>query len=133
MAAQLHSLLAGATRTPHLVARPAATVLAEYRPDGDGDLRGAACAGVDTNLFFPEVDEDAEDIEMARAAAEWSERRAKMFCAGCPVRTMCLELALERREKYGIFGGLNAAERAALHRRRQDYAARERRAAGGAH
>ncbi|MFE7526164.1 WhiB family transcriptional regulator [Kitasatospora sp. NPDC057542] len=130
---QLHTLINGATRTPHLVARPAAIVLAEYRPDGDGDLRGAACAGVDTNLFFPEVDEDAEDIEVARAAAEWAERRAKMICAGCPVRTMCLELALERREKHGVFGGLNAAERWSVSERRRKLAARERRAAGGAH
>ncbi|MFG2904029.1 WhiB family transcriptional regulator [Kitasatospora sp. NPDC048286] len=122
-----------ATRTPHLTAGPAVTVLAEYRPDGGGDLRGAACAGVDSTLFYPEVDEDAPDLEVARAAAAWAERRAKMFCAGCPVRTMCLELALERHEKHGIFGGLNAAERAALHRRRQDTARERRAAAGGAH
>ncbi|MGW7443313.1 WhiB family transcriptional regulator [Kitasatospora sp. NPDC054795] len=133
---ELHSLLAGATRTPHLAARPAATVLAEYRPEDDGDLRGAACAGVDTNLFYPEVDEDIEDaeaIEVARTAAEWSERRAKMICAGCPVRTMCLELALERRERYGIAGGLNADERWTVSKDRRRAAARERRAAGGAH
>ncbi|MET8545225.1 WhiB family transcriptional regulator [Kitasatospora sp. NPDC004799] len=72
-------------------------------------------------------------MDVARAAAEWAERRAKMICAGCPVRTMCLELALERREPYGIVGGLTADERAALHRRRLRDTARERRAAGGAH
>ncbi|MFJ9440487.1 WhiB family transcriptional regulator [Kitasatospora sp. NPDC101235] len=125
--AQLHTLINGATRTPHLATRPAATVLAEYRPDGDGDLRGAACAGVDTDLFYPDPE------QMGADAAEWAERRAKMICAGCPVRSMCLELALERREKHGVFGGLNATERWSVSERRRKLAARERRAAGGAH
>ncbi|MEV7182681.1 WhiB family transcriptional regulator [Kitasatospora sp. NPDC093102] len=125
--AQPRTLTTNATRTPHLAARPAATVLAEYRPDGDGDLRGAACAGADTNLFYPDPE------EIGAEAAEWAGRRAKMICAGCPVRTMCLELALERREKHGVFGGLNAAERWSVSERRRKLAARERRAAGGAH
>lgn len=125
--AQLHTLIAGATHTPHRAARPAPAVLAEYRPDGDGDLRGAVCAGVDTDLFYP----DSEEI--GAEAAEWAERRAKMICAGCPVRTACLELAMERFEKHGVFGGMTAAERTALHQRRLRAAARTRRAAGGAH
>ncbi|MFJ8624260.1 WhiB family transcriptional regulator [Kitasatospora sp. NPDC093550] len=109
--AQLHSLLAGATRTPHLSARPAATVLAEYRPSPDSDLRGAACAGSDTELFYPDPE------EMGAETAEWAERRAKMICAGCPVAAMCLADALERREPHGVFGGLNGRERAAVLRR----------------
>ncbi|MEV0191873.1 WhiB family transcriptional regulator [Kitasatospora purpeofusca] len=119
------------SRYPHRTARPAATVLAEYRPDGNGDLRGAACKGVDTALFYPEVDEDAEDIEAARAAAGWAERRAKMICAGCPVNRLCLAAALERREPYGVFGGLNAAERRTVLRHRKA-AVKARRALGGA-
>ncbi|MFE2721332.1 WhiB family transcriptional regulator [Kitasatospora sp. NPDC059327] len=100
-----------ATRTPHLTARPAVTVLAEYTPDGGGDLRGAACAGVDGALFFPDPEEQGP------AAAAWAERRAKMFCAGCPVKSLCLADALERREPYGVFGGLAADERRKLLRR----------------
>ncbi|MFD8080730.1 WhiB family transcriptional regulator [Kitasatospora sp. NPDC059722] len=117
----------GGTHTPHLAARPAAAMLIEVRPDGAGDLRGAACAGVDTDLFYPDPE------EIGAEATEWAGRRAKMICAGCPVLTMCLELALERFEKHGIFGGLNARERANLHQRRLRATARERRAAGGAH
>ncbi|MFG3051403.1 WhiB family transcriptional regulator [Kitasatospora sp. NPDC048239] len=104
-----HSLLGGpATRTPHLTARPAATVLAEIRPDADGDLRGAACKALATDLFYPDPEEIGPD------AAEWAERRAKMICAGCPVRTMCLADALERKEPAGIFGGLTERERNTL-------------------
>ncbi|MEV7023235.1 WhiB family transcriptional regulator [Kitasatospora sp. NPDC093558] len=116
------------TRAPHRSTRPLVVRLAEYRPAPDSDLRGAACAGVDSDLFYPEPDEDDD-----APADKWAERRAKMICAGCPVRTMCLELALERFEKHGIFGGLNARERANLHQRRLRATARERRAAGGAH
>ncbi|MEV6978748.1 WhiB family transcriptional regulator [Kitasatospora sp. NPDC093806] len=115
--ARTRTLLRHATRTPHRAGRPAATVLAEYRPNPDSDLRGAACNGADTDLFYPEVDEDAEDIEAARATAEWAERRAKMICAGCPVKSMCLADALERKEPAGIFGGLNERERNSLLRR----------------
>ncbi|MFF2951787.1 WhiB family transcriptional regulator [Kitasatospora sp. NPDC057965] len=112
------------TRAPHRLARPAATVLAEVRPNGDGDLRGAACAGADTDLFYPDPE------EIGPEAAEWAERRAKMICAGCPVRAMCLELALERREPEGVFGGLTAAERRTIGRRRRA-AARPQHAVGG--
>ncbi|MFJ7278150.1 WhiB family transcriptional regulator [Kitasatospora sp. NPDC098663] len=109
--AQLRSIISGATRTPHLAARPEATVLAEYRPNPDSDLRGAACADSDTALFFPDPE------EMGPETAEWAERRAKMMCAGCPVKSMCLADALERREPHGIFGGLNERERNSLLRR----------------
>ncbi|WP_327678574.1 WhiB family transcriptional regulator [Kitasatospora sp. NBC_00458] len=109
---QLHSLLSGAaTRTTHLTARPAATVLSEIRPAADGDLRGAACAGADTDLFYPDPE------EIGPEAAEWAERRAKMICAGCPVKSLCLADALERKEAAGIFGGLNERERGVLLRR----------------
>ena len=64
-----------------------------------GDLRGAACTTADPDLFFPE-DGDT-----------FSERRAKMLCAGCPVQAACLAGALARGEEYGIFGGLTAEER----------------------
>ncbi|WP_078588504.1 MULTISPECIES: WhiB family transcriptional regulator [Streptomyces] len=108
---QLRTIISGATRTPHLVARPAATVLAEYRPNPDSDLRGAACADSDTNLFYPDPE------EMGPETAEWAERRAKMICAGCPVKAMCLSDAMERREPHGIFGGLNERERNSALRR----------------
>ncbi|HEX2272863.1 MAG TPA: WhiB family transcriptional regulator [Acidimicrobiales bacterium] len=31
--------------------------------------------------------------------------RAKAICAECPVRQLCLEGALARREPYGVWGG----------------------------
>jgi WhiB family transcriptional regulator, redox-sensing transcriptional regulator len=62
----------------------------------------ARCAGVGLELFFP----DGGDT-----------RRAKAFCAGCPVWWECLAYGLE--EDHGVWGGLNRAERARLRRLRQ--------------
>ena len=62
----------------------------------------ARCAGAGLELFFP----DGGDT-----------RRAKAFCAGCPVWGDCLAYGLE--EDHGIWGGLNRAERARLRRLRQ--------------
>lgn len=39
---------------------------------------------------------------------------AKKVCAGCPIRTQCLEIALERNEQWGVWGGLTTDERNAL-------------------
>lgn len=62
----------------------------------------ARCAGAGLELFFP----DGGDT-----------RRAKAFCAGCPVWAECLAYGLE--EDHGVWGGLNRAERARLRRLRQ--------------
>ena len=63
----------------------------------------AVCAEVDPTLFFPKKGDSA--------------REAKQVCAGCPVRTECLEYALGR-EPHGVWGGLTVVERRALQRRR---------------
>lgn len=36
---------------------------------------------------------------------------AKEFCRPCPVRAQCLAGALDRREPYGVWGGLSVEER----------------------
>lgn len=59
----------------------------------------AACFGVDPEVFFPEND----DYEGVHAA--------KMVCARCPVRADCLDYALTRGERGGIWGGLTEKER----------------------
>lgn len=46
------------------------------------------------------------------------EARSKALCADCPVRVDCLNYALSRPEKYGVWGGLSEEERAAERRRR---------------
>jgi WhiB family redox-sensing transcriptional regulator len=55
------------------------------------------CRGMDPNLWFPERGEDS--------------RPAKAVCAVCPVRTHCLEDALEHDDHFGIWGGTSERER----------------------
>lgn len=75
---------------------------------GHSPSEGALCARTDRDeirlvqtLFFGETKE-------AQAAA-------KVICnTPCPIRTECLAGALERRERFGVWGGLSALERSKL-------------------
>jgi len=61
----------------------------------------AACAGVDSALFFPSKGEASD--------------AAKALCAGCSVKTECLTFALEH-DCQGVWGGTTQRERARLRR-----------------
>jgi WhiB family redox-sensing transcriptional regulator len=63
----------------------------------------ALCAQTDPESFFPEKG--------------GSTREAKRICAACDVRQECLEFALARDERFGIWGGLSERERRRLRRR----------------
>lgn len=81
-----------------------------------GDARSewldlAACQGMHVGLFFA----PAVELPSQRRAREVA---AKAVCAVCPVRAACLEDAMQRRERYGIWGGLSSLERKAVRRRR---------------
>jgi WhiB family redox-sensing transcriptional regulator len=65
----------------------------------------AACHGLEPETFYPETDEEAE--------------AAKRVCAVCSVQQACLEYALARREKDGIWGGCTERERRRIIRQRR--------------
>ena len=67
-----------------------------------------ACRHSDPELFFP--------IAAAGPAAGQADR-AKKVCAGCPVRRLCLEYALETGQGFGIWGGTTETERRKMSRR----------------
>jgi len=62
----------------------------------------AACAGMDTELFFP------PDGRTGREGREIAEM-AKRVCFSCGIREDCLEYYIN--EEFGIYGGLTARER----------------------
>jgi len=64
-----------------------------------------ACIGHDPEWWFPAGESD----HYADMIAE-----AKRICRGCPVREQCLAAALDRGERFGIFGGKTEFERAAM-------------------
>jgi WhiB family redox-sensing transcriptional regulator len=65
----------------------------------------AACHGLDPEIFHPADDEDAGP--------------AKAVCARCSVQEACLEFALGRREKEGVWGGCTERERRRIIRQRR--------------
>jgi WhiB family redox-sensing transcriptional regulator len=76
-----------------------------YRIDGEqGWVRSAECAKPGGPTMFPH-DKDNIGIQVARDV-----------CNRCPVRTQCLEEALNRKELFGVWGGLTTDERQGLRR-----------------
>lgn len=65
----------------------------------------AACRDVDPELFFPIGNTGPALAQIGRA---------KGVCAGCPVRTPCLEWALASGQDTGVWGGTTEDERRAL-------------------
>ena len=66
----------------------------------------AGCRDLDTAMFFSD---DLDEIGAAKRA-----------CLDCPVRTRCLDAAVERGEQYGVWGGhLFVAGRIVLSKRRR--------------
>ncbi len=63
------------------------------------------CRGLDPEIFFPETE---EQIELALE-----------ICDGCGVRIACLEHALARREKVGVWGGTTEKDRRRIIRQRR--------------
>ncbi|TQM85289.1 transcription factor WhiB [Saccharothrix saharensis] len=61
---------------------------------------------------------DEEPDQLFVRGAE--QRKAKLVCLGCPVRTECLAEALDNRIGFGVWGGMTERERRALLRRRPD-------------
>ncbi len=62
----------------------------------------AICSQIDPEMWFPDKG--------------GSTREAKKVCLGCPVRLECLQYALDRDERFGIWGGLSERERRRLKR-----------------
>lgn len=55
--------------------------------------------------LFPELD------FIAAKPGSPAEHAARIICAACPVRLQCATGALERRERWGVWGGLTYADR----------------------
>jgi WhiB family transcriptional regulator, redox-sensing transcriptional regulator len=87
-------------------------------------IRHARCAAasLDPDQWFP-VSADAGKARQEAAAAI-------AICTTCPVRAQCLAFSLRHWEigQHGVWGGLVAAERAAMRRPMRKQARRERQA-----
>lgn len=63
----------------------------------------SACATADHELFVGELDAHEEAT-------------AKAICAGCQVQDACLAYSITHGVQYGVWGGMNGAERRSLQR-----------------
>lgn len=84
------------------LARPADT---RDHDRGEDWTNRAACLTEDPELFFPHPS-DTAGIEAA-----------KDVCRRCPVRDVCQERALDDREPFGVWGGMDEQERRRVGRR----------------
>lgn len=63
-------------------------------------MSAGRCAEVDPELFFaPDHAFDGWDLD------------AKLICASCPQRLICLRYALDRGLQHGVWGGTSPADR----------------------
>lgn len=90
--------------------------------EGDDDWQArAACRPLGKAEVY-----DERDIFFGGRDDEYSgtgqrvrlEKEAKKLCGECAVTIACLQYALERDERFGIWGGLDEAERRRLQRKR---------------
>lgn len=69
-------------------------------------FKQAACAGTDTEFFYPNKDSFTDD-----------ERRIfEKMCGSCPILDMCKEWALVH-ERFGVWGGMVPIDRERMRRR----------------
>lgn len=100
-----------AERRPKPAARPRAPRPLEW-------VEAAACQGKPLLLFFGTEGERAADRQVREAYAQ-------MTCRACPVRTQCLDWAIGKPERAGVWGGLGEEGRASERRRRMRRAAEQ--------
>lgn len=91
--------------------RPSAVTTAPGIDDGgstDAWQELAACKGMDAALFYPQV----SDTDMGIGTeSQRKYREGQEVCCSCPVQVQCLQYALDRDEKWGLWGGLTPRDR----------------------
>lgn len=76
-------------------------------PAAAADLPAAACRTADPDLFFPPDLPEAERQRDRQARVT----KAKAICVACPVRTECYAAAVANSEPWGIWAGVDFADR----------------------
>ena len=74
--------------------------------DNPAWMDDAACASVGGDFWYPEVSKNGAINAAIR------------ICQQCPVKAECLDYALDRNERIGIWGGTTVNERKAMRRER---------------
>lgn len=73
-------------------------------------------AGATEAAVTAEVDPWKREAKCANSGVDFF---PKLVCVGCPVRTECLDYALENGEKFGVWGGYSERERRPMRSKRK--------------
>jgi len=96
----------GGRRLPNASAEGVAYVsIHQIRSDTDKWWDVGACRGLDSGIFYPDDDVEAQ--------------AAKSVCETCVVKQTCLDHALSFREKAGVWGGATERDRRRIIRQRR--------------
>ncbi|MFR9807090.1 WhiB family transcriptional regulator [Pseudonocardia sp. RS010] len=82
------------------------TTLEETFADGEWKLRAACRGHPDPDLWFPDGGPGRPRRDAHSAAVD--------VCRGCTVRARCLDYALARDDRHGVWGGRTPSQRVAL-------------------
>jgi WhiB family redox-sensing transcriptional regulator len=90
-----------------LTGRPAELSAAPHDPDSETAwMADGNCRLHPPSMFFPS---DGVGVD-----------RARKICRDCPVKSTCLEYALDQRIDHGVWGGCSERERRRILKRRRD-------------
>lgn len=73
-----------------------------WRGDAPEWMQWSNCRDTDPDVFFPEAGGSADP--------------AKRICGNCPVEYECFVYAMDRDERFGVWGGTSEPERRRLKR-----------------
>ena len=98
----------------------------ELTEEQEQAVRAEADAGLGSQILGAEREQLIQKAVDAAAKALVDEmllrrRRAAEACAGCPVRSACLDTALNNVEQYGTWGGVFEEDIQKFHRLRARY------------
>lgn len=65
----------------------------------DAWMEDGVCRSVDAELWFPDQGDN------------YSAKKARKVCAGCPVVGACLDYALRNNVRHGVWGGKTERQR----------------------
>jgi Transcription factor WhiB len=95
----------------------------------------AECHNYPKRIFYPIIIDDGvewiDDGTIWEAFGDTSSYydEARQICSLCPVKTACLNYAMDNKERYGMWGGLTPIERRRIERTARRNRLKEKRVA----